>query len=87
MSYNNLLFEIKDNILTILINRPKQLNSINLETLFELDSLIKDSILNDEIRLIVLSGYGDKSFVAGADIKELATLNSSQAYKLTEDIH
>ena len=87
MSYNNLLFEIKDNILTILINRPKQLNSINLETLFELDSLIKDSILNDEIRLIVLSGCGDKSFVAGADIKELATLNSSQAYKLTEDIH
>ena len=87
MSYNNLLFEIKDNILTILINRPKQLNSINLETLFELDSLIKDSILNDEIRLIVLSGHGDKSFVAGADIKELATLNSSQAYKLTEDIH
>ena len=55
MSYNNLLFEIKENILTILINRPKQLNSINLETLFELDSLIKDSILNDEIRLIVLS--------------------------------
>ena len=69
MSYNNLLFEIKDNILTILINRPKQLNSINLETLFELDSLIKDSILNDEIRLIVLSGCGDRSFVAGADIK------------------
>ena len=64
MSYNNLLFEIKDDVLTILINRPKQLNSINLETLLELDSLIKDSMLNDEIRLIVLSGSGDKSFVA-----------------------
>ena len=45
MSYNNLLFEIKDDVLTILINRPKQLNSINLETLLELDSLIKDAML------------------------------------------
>ena len=43
--------------------------------------------LNDDIRLIVLSGSGDKSFVAGADIKELANLNSSKAYKLTKDIH
>ena len=87
MSYNNLLFEIKDSIITIIINRPKQLNSLNLETLVELDKLVKDSILNDEIRLIVLSGTGEKSFVAGADIKELANLNSRQAYKLTKDIH
>lgn len=79
MAYENILFEIKDNIATITFNRPKALNALSGALLAEL-ALALDQIAADEnIRVLILTGAGEKSFVAGADISELAAFDSLKA--------
>lgn len=79
MSYNNLLLEVENTIATITFNRPKALNALNNELLSEL-SVALDEIEQDEnIKVLILTGAGDKAFIAGADISELATFNALQA--------
>ena len=72
MKYNNILVEIKGAFAQIIINRPKKLNALNKETIAELSEAF--SVLEDnyEIKVIVLTGSGEKAFVAGADISEFA---------------
>ena len=67
--YNNILIEQKGQVLTITINRPNQLNALNKETISELNQAL--SVANDDNRtgVVILTGSGEKSFVAGADIK------------------
>ncbi|MDL2321465.1 enoyl-CoA hydratase/isomerase family protein [Desulfosarcina sp. OttesenSCG-928-B08] len=78
MAYENILFEVKDGIAVITFNRPKALNAINGAMLGELSSAL-DTIESDEaIRVLVMTGAGEKAFVAGADISELATFNTLQ---------
>lgn len=79
MEWKHLLFETaEDGIATITFNRPKALNALNAELLGELSSLL-DSISQDEaIRVLILTGAGEKAFVAGADINELAKCNALQ---------
>jgi len=72
MEYPNLLMEISDSIATVTINRPEVLNALNAETILSLRRCFRDLKGNDSVRGIILTGAGDKSFVAGADIKELA---------------
>ncbi len=75
MEFNNLLYDVKDRIATITINRLESLNSLNSETTSELARAF-DIIASDEnISGVILIGAGDKAFVAGADIKELSTKN------------
>lgn len=74
MAYENLLVERDDAVLVITINRPKVLNALNAGTLAELGEAIAGAESDDAVRAIVLTGAGDKSFVAGADITELAVL-------------
>jgi enoyl-CoA hydratase len=71
-------------VLTAIISRPKALNALNAELLGELDDLIQDLYRNDDIRGLILTGDGEKAFVAGADIKELAILNRTQALELAK---
>ena len=71
-------------VVTATITRPKALNALNAELLGELQDLIQDLYRNDEIRGLILTGEGEKAFVAGADIKELAILNQSQALELAK---
>ena len=71
-------------VITATITRPKSLNALNAELLGELHDLIQDLYQNDEIRGLILTGEGEKAFVAGADIKELAILNRAQALELAE---
>ena len=79
MAYENIVFEAKDGIACITFNRPKSLNALNSLLLAEFSQAL-DSIAADEnIRVLVLTGAGEKSFVAGADISELATFNSLKA--------
>ncbi len=78
MTYNNILFEINDNIATVTINRPKSLNALNTEVLNEIFQAAESVAANEEIRVLILTGSGDKAFVAGADITELAELNPLQ---------
>jgi enoyl-CoA hydratase len=72
MAYENLLVERDGGVLTITINRPKVLNALNAATLAELDQEIAAARDDDAVRTIILTGAGEKSFVAGADINELA---------------
>lgn len=84
-SFKTLLYEVdEDGILTLTINRPDKLNALNQEVLNELDEVISSIIDNREIRAVVLTGSGDKAFVAGADIKELRSLDQSSGQKLSK---
>ena len=68
---NNLLLEIQNGIALLTINRPKSLNALNSETLSELDTCLSEIEKRDDVRVVILTGSGEKSFVAGADISEM----------------
>lgn len=72
-----ILYEVKDAVATITINRPKALNALNSQVLDELDATL-DAIDLDTVRAVILTGAGDKSFVAGADIGEMSTLTKAE---------
>ncbi len=72
MGYENLIVEREDGVLTVTINRPKVLNALNSATLAELGLAIDAAAGDTSVRAIILTGSGEKSFVAGADINELA---------------
>lgn len=72
MAYENLLFEIKDQIAYITFNRPKVLNALNRKTVEELGDALNHAREEASVRVLILTGAGEKSFVAGADINELA---------------
>jgi len=79
MTYSNIMFETTDGISTITFNRPKALNALNSDLLDELDRALQEISGNEEIRVLVLTGAGEKAFVAGADITELAKLDTLSA--------
>jgi enoyl-CoA hydratase len=72
MAYENILFEKKDSIAYITFNRPKVLNALNRKTIEELRDALLDARDDSSVRVLILTGSGEKSFVAGADISELA---------------
>jgi enoyl-CoA hydratase len=72
MSYENILYDKKEGIATITFNRPKVLNALNRKTIEELDQALRDARDDASVRVLILTGAGEKSFVAGADISELA---------------
>jgi enoyl-CoA hydratase/carnithine racemase len=72
MAYENLLYEKRDGIGFITFNRPKVLNALNRQTTEELDSLLASAHSDDEVRVLILTGAGEKAFVAGADIGYLS---------------
>lgn len=82
--YQNILTEEKGGIRLITINRPKQLNALNKDTIAELHEALKAADVNRDIRVIILTGSGDKSFVAGADIKEFADFSIAQGGELAQ---
>jgi enoyl-CoA hydratase len=79
MAYENIIFDVVEGIATITFNRPKALNALNGHLLDELSAALDEIEADEEIRVLVLTGAGEKSFVAGADITELATFNTLRA--------
>src|SRR5438876_9965429 len=71
MVYENLLYEKKDGIAYITFNRPKVLNALNRKTVEELQHALFDARDDAAVRVLILTGAGEKAFVAGADISEL----------------
>ncbi len=82
MSYSNILVEDQDKITTITINRPKKLNALNKETISELHEALKTANEDAQIKVIIITGSGEKAFVAGADISEFADYDVAQGSKL-----
>ncbi|WP_032120638.1 short-chain-enoyl-CoA hydratase [Clostridium amazonitimonense] len=83
MELKNVILEKEGNIAIVTINRPKALNALNSETLKELD-IIVDELENDEsIYAVVLTGAGEKAFVAGADITEMKDLTTIEGRKFS----
>src|SRR5690349_11019692 len=72
MAYENILYEKKDGIAYITFNRPKVLNALNRKTMEELHQVLLDARDDSAVRVLILTGAGEKAFVAGADINELA---------------
>ena len=75
MSYETLLTSLDNNIFTVTINRPDKLNAINAQVMTDLDSVLNEILSNEEIKSVIITGAGQKGFVAGADISEFHGLS------------
>ena len=87
MTYENINFQVEEGIATITFNRPKALNALNAALLEEFSKALDEIAADENIRVLILTGAGDKSFVAGADITELATYNSLAAKAFSQNGH
>jgi enoyl-CoA hydratase len=83
--YNNLLLENNNGILTITINRAEKLNALNLATIEELRLVFQEVYDDETVKSVILTGAGEKAFVAGADISEIAELNEMNGRKFSEN--
>ncbi|WP_371367368.1 Short-chain-enoyl-CoA hydratase [Sporomusa rhizae] len=75
-AYENLLFESENGIGIVTINRPKALNALNAATIYELDRMFDELAKDDTVKAVILTGSGQKSFVAGADITEMQAMSA-----------
>lgn len=82
MKFDNLLFDTQDGIATITINRPSKLNALNRETIQELHDAFQAADRDNDIKVIIVTGSGEKAFVAGADISEFADFSIEQGSEL-----
>ena len=82
MNFNNILVNEKGGIARITINRPNRLNALNSETIQELHDSFKKLVAEKEVKVILLTGSGEKAFVAGADISEFANFSEAQGRAL-----
>lgn len=76
MDYQNIIYSAENGIATITINRPKALNALNLATMTELKDVVAKIAVDPEVKVVIITGSGSKSFVAGADIVEMSTKNA-----------
>ena len=81
---NNILENLEGNVLQLTINRPDKLNALNRETIKELGEAVKSADANSEVKVIIITGAGEKAFVAGADISEFYKFDKSEAKALAK---
>lgn len=79
MEYKNITFDRKEEIALVTINRPNVLNALNADTINELTDIFLHIKDDKKVRALIITGSGEKAFIAGADIKELSTKNSLSA--------
>ena len=82
MQYKNVTVETSSKIATVRINRPEKLNALNKETISELNAVFGSLEKDAEVRVIILTGSGEKAFVAGADISEFAQFSVEEGAQL-----
>jgi len=83
MTFSNILFEKKNSIAYVTVNRPKVLNALNMATMEELRGVFHEIKNDPSIRVVILTGAGEKAFIAGADVGELAQNNPVTAKQYT----
>ena len=76
MDYQNLIFANEDGIGVITLNRPKALNALNAQLMHEISHLADEIAKDESIKVVIITGSGDKSFVAGADITEMQPMSA-----------
>ncbi|MFN3800286.1 enoyl-CoA hydratase-related protein, partial [Belliella pelovolcani] len=81
----NILSEEKEGILYLTVNRESKLNALNFDTLEEIRNVFNEVVDNKEIKGVIITGSGEKAFIAGADISEIAELNELNARKFAEN--
>ncbi len=79
MALENIILEHEKGIATIFINRPEKLNALNKATIQELHETLKMIDANEAVKVIIITGSGEKAFVAGADISEFAHFSDHEA--------
>ncbi len=84
MDYANIILSVEEGIATITFNRPKSLNALNSALISELSDALDAIAADEQVRVAVLTGAGEKAFVAGADISELAGFNTLQAKRFAQ---
>ncbi len=84
---NNLLLDIKDGLCVLTINRPDKLNALNMDTIEELTEAVESIEKDEKVRCVIVTGAGDKAFIAGADIAFMKNLNSIEAYEFSRKGH
>ena len=87
MEYNNLLFTVEDAVATVAFNRPKALNAMNSETMGELYDAVARCKNDDAIKALIVTGSGEKAFVAGADISGMKAMRPKEALAFAELAH
>jgi len=87
MTYNNILINIHEHILTITVNRPDKLNALNAQTIQEIGDAVKRGEDNKEIAGIIITGSGTKAFIAGADISEFSKYSVEEGKALSAAGH
>jgi enoyl-CoA hydratase len=87
MNYENLLIAIENKIALVTLNRPTKLNALNKDTLAELHAAFSDLEKDDTVQVIILTGSGEKAFVAGADIAEFANFSAQEGTQLAAEGH
>jgi enoyl-CoA hydratase len=85
MSYESIILSREDKTAIITISRPESLNALNAKTIKEISSALDELASDHEVRVIILTGSGEKSFVAGADIKEFSDFNQEKAEELARN--
>ncbi len=83
MAFENLLYEKRDGIGHVTVNRPEKLNALNRKTMDELHDCFQEIERDDEVRAVILTGAGEKAFVGGADINELAVQTPVEGKELS----
>jgi enoyl-CoA hydratase len=78
MDFQNLLYEQEDGVAFITVNRPRALNALNIDTLLEIKTAVEQAAADDEVMVLIITGAGEKSFVAGADITYMLNINALQ---------
>lgn len=87
MNFNTLLLEIEDDIALVQVNRPKALNAINDEVMTELGMLFDEVLDAKSLKGVIITGSGDKAFVAGADITQFQNLDKQAGFKISKKGH
>ena len=85
MNYQTILFETRERIAFVTINRPDKLNALNAQCKCELKELFTSLKSNSEVDVVILTGAGEKAFVAGTDITELLSLNAESGKEFSAD--
>lgn len=85
MNYENILLEIKNSVAIVAVNRPDKLNALNIKTISELEKVFSELEDDNNVKAVIITGSGEKAFVAGADISELNKLDLQGAKEFAEN--